>query len=130
MFFLCFNRNGMVHVSYQPAKSAANAENCIEQLEQIIIKSNLDPSQVIIHHDNAPIHRSVIVQEFMKNNRIELTGHPPYSPDLSPNDFWLIRKIKIALTDQINHTVEKLLAKVIEISNEIPQEDSRKYFDV
>ena len=129
MFFLCFNRRAMVHISYQPAKSAANTGNYIEQIESIISKSQLDPSEVIIHHDNAPIHRSNLVQSFLKNNRIEQTGHPPYSPDLAPNDFWLIRKIKISLRDEIYRTEDELLEKVVEITNSIPEEEFTKCFD-
>ncbi|GBP82492.1 hypothetical protein EVAR_58538_1 [Eumeta japonica] len=26
---------------------------------------------------------------FLEGQMIELTGHPPYSPDLAPNDFYL-----------------------------------------
>lgn len=129
MFFLCFNRHGMVHVSHQSAKSAANARDYIEQVEKIVVKSQLDPSEMILHHDNAPIHRSKIVQSFLTNNRIEQTDHPPYSPDLAPNDFWLIRKIKIALRDGIERTEDELLQRVIEITDAIPEEEYRKCFD-
>ena len=70
----------------------------------MVDKSGLEPSELILHHDNAPIHRSKLVKSFQTNNRIEVTGHPPYSPDLAPNDFWLIRKIKKALMDEIHET--------------------------
>lgn len=119
----------MVHVSYQSAKSAANAKAYIEQIEQIVVKSQLDPSEMILHHDNAPIHRSKMVQSFLTNNRIEQTDHPSYSPDLAPNDFWLIRKIKIAFRDGIERTEDELLQRVIEITDAIPEEEYRKCFD-
>ena len=129
MFFLCFNRRKMVLVSFHPFKSSANADNYIEQLEKIVLNSTLDPREVIIHHDNAPIHRSYIVQSFLNNNKIEQTGHPAYSPDLAPNDFWLIRKVKKELRDGISRTEDELLRKVIEITNSIPESEFRKCFD-
>ena len=40
-------------------------------------------------HDNAPAHKSAMVQEYLKESGLDVLNHPPYSPDLSPCDFWL-----------------------------------------
>ena len=40
-------------------------------------------------HDNAPAHKSATVQEYLKESGLDVLDHPPYSPDLSPCDFWL-----------------------------------------
>ena len=45
-------------------------------------------------HDNAPAHRSAVVQDYLREQNIEVMPHPPYSPDLSPCDFWLNPYIK------------------------------------
>jgi transposase len=34
------------------------------------------------------------VREFLANKQITVLGHPPYSPDLAPNDFFLFAKTK------------------------------------
>jgi hypothetical protein len=34
--------------------------------------------------------------------------HPPYSPDLAPNDFWLFSKIKSALKGQRSQDIEDI----------------------
>ena len=47
-----------------------------------------------LHHDNAPPHRAQETVDFLSRNGIGLVAHPPYSPDLSPNDFFLFSKLK------------------------------------
>ena len=43
-------------------------------------------------HDNTPAHKSATVQEYLKESGLDVLDHPPYSPDLSPCDFWLFSK--------------------------------------
>jgi hypothetical protein len=45
-------------------------------------------------HDNAPAHKSAMVQEYLKESGLDVLDHPPYSPDLSPCDFWLFPRLK------------------------------------
>ena len=45
-------------------------------------------------HDNAPAHESATVQEYLKESGLDVLDHPPYSPDLSPCDFWLFPRLK------------------------------------
>ena len=44
-------------------------------------------------HDNAPAHKSATVQEYLKKYWLDVLDHPPYSPDLSPFDFWLFPRL-------------------------------------
>ena len=44
----------------------------------------------LLQHDNAPAHMSRIAQAI----RLEQLSHPPYSPDLTPSDFYLFRLLK------------------------------------
>jgi hypothetical protein len=37
--------------------------------------------------------------------------HPPYSPDLAPNDFWIFPKLQSALTRQRLHNNEVIKNK-------------------
>ncbi|GBP91856.1 Mariner Mos1 transposase [Eumeta japonica] len=34
---------------------------------------------------------------FLEGQKIKLTGHPPYTPDLAPNNFYLFRNVKNTL---------------------------------
>jgi len=48
-------------------------------------------------HENAPTHRSILVKDFLANNNVTTTEHPPYSPDLSSADFYLFPRLKSPL---------------------------------
>ena len=40
-------------------------------------------------HDNAPAHRSVLVNDFLAKNNITVLWHPPSSPNLAAAVFYL-----------------------------------------
>ncbi|KAJ4444572.1 hypothetical protein ANN_06367 [Periplaneta americana] len=42
----------------------------------------------VLHHNNAPAHRSLLVSEFLAQHKIPVLPQPPYSPDLAPADFY------------------------------------------
>ena len=49
---------------------------------------------MLFHHDDAPSHRASTTQETIDRLSIEVLGHPPYSPDLAPSDFFLFPTLK------------------------------------
>ena len=55
---------------------------------------------MLFHHDNAPSHRASTTQETIDRRSIEVPGHPPYSPDLAPCDFFLFPTLKKILRGQ------------------------------
>lgn len=56
--------------------------------------------RVILHHDNASSHTAHKTTKFLNDENVELMSHPPYSPDLSPNDFFTFPRIKDLLRGQ------------------------------
>ena len=46
------------------------------------------------HQDNAPVHNSILVTDYLTKMGIETVPHPPYSPDLAPCNFWLFPKVR------------------------------------
>jgi hypothetical protein len=48
-----------------------------------------------LHHDSASAHASLIVQQFLASTKTTVIPHPPYSPDLTPYDFFLFLKVKL-----------------------------------
>ena len=46
------------------------------------------------HQDNAPVHNSVLVTDYLTKMGIKTVPQPPYSPDLVPCDIWLFPKIR------------------------------------
>lgn len=49
---------------------------------------------LLIHMDNSRCHNNLKVTSYLKSKSIERMEHPPYSPDLSPYDFWLFGYLK------------------------------------
>ena len=57
-------------------------------------RAQTNAQTVLLHHDNAPAHRSQVVENFLTEERIQQLGHPPYSPDLAPCDFFVFPNVK------------------------------------
>ena len=49
---------------------------------------------VFLRHDNAATHKRRDVKAFLKKEKVTELEHPPYSPDLSPCDFFLFPRVK------------------------------------
>ena len=50
-----------------------------------------------LHHNNAPAHTSLIVRQFLTSKNITVIPPPPYSPDLTPCNFFLFPPPKMKL---------------------------------
>ena len=126
MFTIFFNRKGEFLVEYQHLNQAASAATYCNLLEKVAEMLGHD---IVLHDDNAPIHTCEETLQFRIHNHISRLEHPPYSPDLAPLDFWLIRKIKKELEGRIYTNVENLHQEVIKIMENIPKEEFAKCFD-
>ncbi len=47
-----------------------------------------------LHWDNAPVHTVMVIHKFLAKKHIKVLSHPPYSPDLTPADYFLFPKLK------------------------------------
>ena len=86
---------------FQSLKVVLSMESFTEKvflLNLLISVRNADSAPVSAasnySHDNAPAHKSASVQEYLKESGLDVLDHPPYSPDLSPCDFWLFPRLK------------------------------------
>ena len=55
-------------------------------------------SGVHLLHDNASSHKCEIGKSFLASEKVKVLNHPPYSPDLSPRDFFLFPRLKKMLS--------------------------------
>ena len=53
------------------------------------------------HQDNAPVHNSILVTDYLTKIGIKTVPHPPYSPDLAPCNFWLFPKLRVCRYETI-----------------------------
>ncbi|CAH1956819.1 unnamed protein product [Acanthoscelides obtectus] len=71
--------------------------------------------RIILHEDHASSHTAQKTRQYLTEENVELLDHPPYSFDLSPNDFFTFPKIKNSLrgeaVDAFKNAVLDLPAK-------------------
>ncbi len=61
---------------------------------------HLAKKKVLFHHDNAPAHSSAVTMAKLVELGYELLPNPPYSPDLTPRDFFWFPNLKKSLAGQ------------------------------
>ena len=71
------------------------------------------------HQDNAPVHNSILVTDYLTKMGIKTLPQSPYSPDLAPCDFWLFPK----LTGCRYKTIEEMKEAVTKVIDTLTQED-------
>lgn len=81
-----------------------------------------------LHHDNATPHTSSFTKSVLAEKKIRTVGHPPYSPDLAPCDFWLFPTIKRDLRGRRFDDVDDLPVVVRESIRKIPTGDFKNCF--
>ena len=69
--------------------------------------------------DNAPVHNSILVTDYLTKIGIKTVPQPPYSPALAPCDFWLFPKLRGCRYETIEE-MKEALKKVIDT---LTQED-------
>ena len=83
----------------------------------------------ILHHDNAPCHMAISVIEFLPKNGIPVVPQRPHSPDLSPCEFFLFRKLKFHLKGRHFETVEYIKKAVTNQLKTIPVSDYQRFYE-
>ena len=83
-------------------------------------------ARFVSHQLNAPPHKTKKVNEFLMKKRISLINHPPYSPDLSPCDYFLFPKLKTKMKGAFYDDIPAIQAAVTEMLKNIPINDIKK----
>ncbi len=88
----------------------------------------LHKEDYLLHMDNAPAHRSYLVQGYLRVQEWETLKHPPYSPDLSPADFFLFPRLKKRLRGINFRTTDRLIDAIQTELGQITREEWRNCF--
>ena len=71
------------------------------------------------HRDNAPVHNSILVTDYLTKMNIKTVLHHPYSPDVGPCDFWVFPKLRGCRYE----TIEEMKEAVTKVIDTLTQED-------
>ena len=109
---------GMIHIHWVPNGQTVNKEYYVEVLKGFrkrfrrkrpaLFKSG----QWHFYQDNAPVHNSILVTDYLTKMGINTVPHRHYSPDLTPNDFWLFPKLRgcrYETTEEMTEAVTKVI---------------------
>ena len=69
-------------------------------------------SQWYFHQDNAPVHNSILVTDYLTKMGIKTVPQPPYSRHLALWDFWLfikLRDCRYETTEEMKEAVTKII---------------------
>ena len=77
-----------------------------------------------MHQDNAPVHNSILITDYLTKMGINTVPHPPYSPYLTPCDFWLFPKLRGCR----HETIEEMKEAVLKVIDTLTQKDSNGAF--
>ena len=129
-----FDSMGIIYIHWVPTGITVNKEYYIEVLREFRKTFRrkrpelFESGQWHFHQDNAPVHKSILVTDYLTQMGIKTVSHPPYSPDLAPCDFWLFPKLKENLRGNRYSTIEDMKEAVTRVLNTLTQEDFQGAF--
>ena len=119
-----FDSSGMIYTHRVPTGLRVNKEYYVKVLREFrkrflgkrpaLFKSG----QWHFHQDNAPVHSSILVTDYLTKMDIKTVRHPPYSPDLAPCDFWLFPKLRGCRIEAIEEVKEAVTMAIDALTQE------------
>jgi len=101
MLICFFDSQGIVRTELVPQGQTVNQFYYREILERLRKRAvRVRPSIAnnwMLHDDNAQCHMTISVIEFLAKRGIPVVPQPPYSPDLSPCDFFFPQNYSFTL---------------------------------
>jgi len=126
MLICFFNSQGIVHKEFVPQGQTVNKQYYCEVLERlrkrVCVRPEIEDTWML-HHDNAPCHTAISLNEFLAKKGISVVPQPPYSPDLSPCDFFLFPKLKFHLKGHHFGNLDNIQKVVTDQLRTLPHED-------
>ena len=114
-----FDSTGLIYMHWVPSGQTVKKEYCVEVLREFrkrFIRKRpalFKSGHWHFHQDNAPVHNSTLVTDYLSKMGIKTLPQSPYSPDLAPCDFWLFPKLRGCRYETIKEMKESM-TKVID----------------
>lgn len=133
MLITFFDSDGIVHKEFLPAGQTVNQyvyREILERLRKRVVRVRpAIKDNWMLHHDNAPCHTALSITEFLTRKNIPVVPQPPYSPDLSPCDYFLFPKLKETLKGHHFGTIENIKQNVTNHLKDIPVSEFEHCYD-
>ena len=124
-----FDSTGMIYMHWVPTGQTVNKEYYVEVLREFRKKlALLKSAQWHFNQDNAPVHNSILVTDYLTKMCIKTLPQRPYSRDLAPSDFCLFPKPKEKLRDCCYETIEEMKEAGTKVIDTLTQEDFQGTF--
>jgi transposase len=96
MVTIAWNPLGFHLIKALPKGMSFNAEYYRDNIltELLPLQPQADGRRLVLHADNARVHTARKCQAFCTDNRLWPAILPPYSPDLTPSNFFLFGHLK------------------------------------
>jgi len=121
-----FDNQGIVHKKFVPPGQSVNQtfyRDVLERLGKRVARGRTSIAPTwMLHHDNAPCHTAVSINEFLADKSIPVVRQPPYSLDLSPRDFFLFPRLKNHLKERHFSTLDNIQKSITDELKGIPAE--------
>ncbi|CAH1959968.1 unnamed protein product [Acanthoscelides obtectus] len=85
--------------------------------------------RIILHQDNASSHTAQRTRQYLTEENVELLDYPPYSLDLSPNDFFTLPKTKNRLRGPRFQSPEEAVDAFKNAVLDLPSNEWNKCFE-
>ena len=127
-----FDSTGMIYMDWVPTGQTVNKEYYVEVLRKFRKRFRrkrpalLKSGQWHFHQNNAPVHNSILLTEYLTKMGIKTVPHLPYSSDLAPCDFWLFPKLRGCRYE----TIEEMKEAVTKVIDTLTQEDFDGAFEM
>jgi histone-lysine N-methyltransferase SETMAR len=134
MITIFFTGDQLIHLAALSRGMNFNKEYFINEILEGIHQSCNQGSgyqvtkTIKIHMDNARVHNSREVCIELGKLKLTRLPHPPYSPDLSPCDFWFFGRAKTAFQNQRFEDSNAILAALTDLWESITFEELQRVF--
>ena len=120
-----FDNTGMIYMHWIPTGQTVNKEYYVKILREFKERFHrkrpalFKSGQWHFHQDNALVHNSILVKDYLTKMGNKTVPQPPYSPDLASCDFLLFPK----LMENRYETIEQMKEAVMKVIDTLTQED-------
>jgi hypothetical protein len=95
MMTVSFDCEGIIRHEFLPHSQTVNKEYYLKVMQRLrgAVRSKGqicgEGKKWLLHHDNTPVHSSLLIHDFLTKLEMKLVPQPPYLPDLASADFFL-----------------------------------------